>query len=379
MNHIKNIYCLGIPSAGTEIELNFNLDKNITFLTGHNGVGKTKILKAIHENICLSKENKSFQNANNSTEYLIYINFEKSDRYSIIQKDVSFHNKISYENSEFGKKLQSIHKTKWPTAIKKMKELYDEIDKYNKQSENLSINPHLEKELCILQSAKRALTNKMPNSLFFSYDTVHYSGNYNDNAKDISLDHQLELTLERFKKLPSGRKKDISQKYFTKKEIELIINNIKGEKYNNISYEKLSLLEELLKNTNQSNKNLAISKIIPVLNVFFKETNREIIYDDNEVIKCKLLKSDEVISWRELSKGEKSIIFLCFSVYFYSNENVMFLIDEPETALHISWQEKLVTELVKLSPNSQFIIATHAPSIIFKTEQEQYFNLENYE
>jgi len=40
------------------------------------------------------------------------------------------------------------------------------------------------------------------------------------------------------------------------------------------------------------------------------------------------------------------------------------LIDEPELSLHIDWQERLISALIKSLPDRKFVIATHAPSII---------------
>ena len=43
----------------------------------------------------------------------------------------------------------------------------------------------------------------------------------------------------------------------------------------------------------------------------------------------------------------------------------MIAIDEPEMSMHISWQNKLVKALLKISSkaNPQFIFATHSPDI----------------
>lgn len=37
--------------------------------------------------------------------------------------------------------------------------------------------------------------------------------------------------------------------------------------------------------------------------------------------------------------------------------------DEPEIALHVSWQYKLLDTLTNLNPEAQFIVTTHSPSI----------------
>jgi len=46
----------------------------------------------------------------------------------------------------------------------------------------------------------------------------------------------------------------------------------------------------------------------------------------------------------------------------YSNH--VYIADEPELSLHVDWQEKLVSNLKNLNPNSQIIFATHSPDIV---------------
>jgi len=41
----------------------------------------------------------------------------------------------------------------------------------------------------------------------------------------------------------------------------------------------------------------------------------------------------------------------------------MFFADEPELSLHIEWQEKIISSIRDLNPNSQIIVATHSPEI----------------
>lgn len=48
------------------------------------------------------------------------------------------------------------------------------------------------------------------------------------------------------------------------------------------------------------------------------------------------------------------------------------IIDEPELSLHIGWQEIFVDALLRASPNTQFIIATHAPAILAKNERREW-------
>ena len=42
----------------------------------------------------------------------------------------------------------------------------------------------------------------------------------------------------------------------------------------------------------------------------------------------------------------------------------VFIIDEPELSLHVQWQEKFVDGIMEASRETQFILATHSPTII---------------
>jgi predicted ATP-binding protein involved in virulence len=102
------------------------------------------------------------------------------------------------------------------------------------------------------------------------------------------------------------------------------------------------------------------------LNTFFEETGKtiEITGDGNiEVI----LPNGDKNSIFNLSSGEKQLIILFGHVIFSSDINGIFIIDEPELSLHLSWQEKFVKALLEANPSTQFILATHAPAIINET------------
>jgi len=43
----------------------------------------------------------------------------------------------------------------------------------------------------------------------------------------------------------------------------------------------------------------------------------------------------------------------------------LFMVDEPEISLNIKWQRKLSHLLKDLAPNSEIILASHSPSIVY--------------
>ena len=69
------------------------------------------------------------------------------------------------------------------------------------------------------------------------------------------------------------------------------------------------------------------------------------------------------IDWRHLSSGEKQILILLTQALLSEKTPVVYVADEPELSLHVSWQEKLLGALTKLAGRCQFIVATHSPDI----------------
>ncbi len=69
------------------------------------------------------------------------------------------------------------------------------------------------------------------------------------------------------------------------------------------------------------------------------------------------------IDWRHLSSGEKQILILLTQAMLSEKSPVVYVADEPELSLHVSWQEKLLGALTKLAGRCQFIVATHSPDI----------------
>ena len=67
-----------------------------------------------------------------------------------------------------------------------------------------------------------------------------------------------------------------------------------------------------------------------------------------------------------LSSGEKQILILLTQALLRTNEPLVYIADEPELSLHVSWQEKLLESLVSLSGPIQVIVATHSPDIVGK-------------
>ena len=67
-----------------------------------------------------------------------------------------------------------------------------------------------------------------------------------------------------------------------------------------------------------------------------------------------------------LSSGEQHELVLLYELLFKVKGNSLVLIDEPELSLHVGWQISFLRDLKEISKlvNSDFLIATHSPSIV---------------
>jgi len=83
--------------------------------------------------------------------------------------------------------------------------------------------------------------------------------------------------------------------------------------------------------------------------------------------------SDDIeIKLQELSTGERTLLSKVLSLYLQKPKGKVILVDEPETSLHPSWQNKILKfyeNFAKIN-NNQIIIATHSPNIIASAKNE---------
>lgn len=75
---------------------------------------------------------------------------------------------------------------------------------------------------------------------------------------------------------------------------------------------------------------------------------------------------NEIVPFDELSSGEQQLMLLFAKIIAHAGPETLFLIDEPETSLHVSWQQGLpqVFALVASKFSMDIVIATHSPVVI---------------
>jgi predicted ATPase len=93
----------------------------------------------------------------------------------------------------------------------------------------------------------------------------------------------------------------------------------------------------------------------------FAATGKTIVRESNEIA---FNQYGEVLQPYMLSSGEKQILVIMLTALVQENRPSVMLMDEPEISLHIEWQQRLITLVRTLNPNTQIILCTHSPAII---------------
>ncbi|MYA56420.1 AAA family ATPase [Candidatus Poribacteria bacterium] len=92
-------------------------------------------------------------------------------------------------------------------------------------------------------------------------------------------------------------------------------------------------------------------------------SNKSIKFDERGYLKIET-SSPADINPRLLSSGEKQILIFLTEALLRIEKPVVYVADQPELSLHVTWQEKLLESLVTLGGQKQIIVATHSPDIV---------------
>ena len=109
-----------------------------------------------------------------------------------------------------------------------------------------------------------------------------------------------------------------------------------------------------------------IDRFLSLVNGFLEQTNKRISVEANGELAVFLKGNDAPRLISALSSGERQLLVML--AHLSLNKNLIgssvFIVDEPELSLHISWQEKFVDAIREANPSVQLIMATHSPAII---------------
>ena len=169
---------------------------------------------------------------------------------------------------------------------------------------------------------------------------------------------------------------------------ELLKNDIKSkEKMDEASWLRVKEFSRIKKTVvladkTRKAKEKIMSKFqlfIDTMNSFISQTDeqKEFVISSEGKIGFKTKLSKEIISPQNLSSGEKQLLIFFANLIFSvdSNRAGIFVVDEPELSLHLTWQRIFVEKTMLINPNMQLIFATHSPEFVGKY-RDRMFKLE---
>ena len=88
--------------------------------------------------------------------------------------------------------------------------------------------------------------------------------------------------------------------------------------------------------------------------------------------------SFDEIELEQLSSGEKQIVSLFSKIYLELDLSFIILFDEPELSLSITWQQRLLTDILNSKKCNFLLTVTHSPFIYDNLMEEFSFGLTDY-
>ena len=140
--------------------------------------------------------------------------------------------------------------------------------------------------------------------------------------------------------------------------------------FNKAQLNRMNLVSEIVSEHNEEVEKLfkRTNEFLDTINSFLSDSGKKLSFGKFGELVFSLRDDEDERDIRTLSSGEIQLIVILAHLYFnpeVSQANV-FIIDEPELSLHVQWQEKFVDGLIAASDKTQFIMATHSPSIILE-------------
>ena len=125
-----------------------------------------------------------------------------------------------------------------------------------------------------------------------------------------------------------------------------------------------------------------IELFLGTINDFIKtaDDEKELKIDEYGNLYFQTIYSSDKISVQNLSSGEKQLVIFFANLIFRvkGNSSGIFVVDEPEISLHLSWQKTFVEKALNINKNIQLIFATHSPELIGKYRNKTFRLVKEY-
>jgi predicted ATP-dependent endonuclease of OLD family len=371
------------------IENFFGKNINITAIVGENGSGKSSLLEYLAEifriehnknrNLIVDKEHRhNFSLAFKIKDKTYKIQSIDHHDTSTFKDDEKIENILDYYIYSNDKKIEN--QFLFDNASIAQMIVYDYSKNKNFQLSSFMYLPtKIEIRLCNFERKfEKLITNdklyplsKDERDDIYIKDTGNEQQTQIAEFENINNDKYLQFLI--LKLLENNE--ETHNFYLTKEEIQTKLTSQKVEFVSEDDFNKyFTISEELFQK---------FEKEVTVLDEKEREIYIEKYYDFFEFDFI----DEKYRRYSNLSHGEKTLFGQLLNIYYNSekskNDNLLFLFDEPETALHPQWQKNYINEIYnlvnKLNKNYHFILTSHSPFILSDLPKENVIFLENGE
>ncbi|MDD3772025.1 MAG: AAA family ATPase, partial [Weeksellaceae bacterium] len=98
---------------------------------------------------------------------------------------------------------------------------------------------------------------------------------------------------------------------------------------------------------------------------------------DAKIIDGIIIEISEGITVADLSEGEKKLLLIKAALEFAGQEDSIFILDEPDSHIHINNKEQITNSFTEYLHNRQIIITTHSPTLTQCVNDENVYMLNN--
>lgn len=376
----------------------FNDQVNI--IIGKNGTGKTTFMNIIHA--ILTVDTEALFNYYFKTVKIILKEGKQIKTIKVNRIDENIHTVVRYQISSRIYQISLIleNDRSYPLSIRRrvqeeIKIIKNELSNYVKTA-SLSVyrtDPDLEFDIRDRASSKNfnsvdsrlsSLINKL-NQYQLDLTTLSREVSTqlqkevltsllftNEKANTLKLSMSFDEAKEKRELTAAYKQLGVSGSEITKKiqehtsNITKSITALKNQKYTEATtfsaIEALKTTRSIVEKSLQAEAKIKeiykqIDLFTQILSQFIENKKFSVTSNGLEVV------SESSIDIYRLSSGEKQLIILFVEALLQREEPYIFLADEPELSLHISWQRSIISAIKKINPNAQIIVATHSPEI----------------
>jgi len=270
----------------------------------------------------------------------------------------------------------SIHRTTAPYRFREEKSFESSIDqKMNELSENLV------RYFSFLDKQSAAETDKFQQTIFLSLVSDESESEVFSLLRTLDYEKEKQTLIEIFRLFKLDEKKFSVriEKYF--KAYAAAFNKLNEKEP--LTIENLAsligtkrihaIVQDWNKLTEKQNEIYRHRNVfLDVINSLIQKKEIQ-INDRNELVV--FTQSGKKFPLNYLSSGEKQLLIILGEALLQRSAQWVYIADEPELSLHVTWQESLVRNLKKINPNAQIIFATHSPDIV-STYSKYVFDME---